>query len=149
MTVRIIDKGYKEYIKKMKALGRKPVGVEVGVIGESGSYQDGVSVIQVALWAEYGIGQPQRSWLRGWVKKHDKDIKSAMKQTAFELGFGVSPRVALGQLGVAMAASMKMNIRSGIPPANSPVTIARKGSSTPLINTGQFIGSIAHKNVGV
>lgn len=52
---------------------------------------------------------------------------------------------ALGVVGLKMANDMKAKIRAGIPPALSPKTIARKGSSKPLIDSGQLINSIKHK----
>ena len=44
---------------------------------------------------------------------------------------------ALGELGAMGAARVKMEIRDGDFEPNAPSTIARKGSSHPLIDTGQ------------
>ena len=48
----------------------------------------------------------------------------------------------LNTLGAKAAADVKNTIRQGIPPPNSPETIRRKGSSRPLIDTGQLINAI-------
>jgi hypothetical protein len=40
---------------------------------------------------------------------------------------------------------IKQRIANGIAPPNSPYTIARKGSSKPLIDTGQLRNSITYQ----
>jgi phage gpG-like protein len=51
----------------------------------------------------------------------------------------------LETVGVFLEAKMVEKISSGLQPALKPKTIARKGSSTPLIDTGELLGQIDHK----
>ena len=50
--------------------------------------------------------------------------------------------VALGRIGLKIRDEIKERIRSGIEPGLAEATKDRKGSSTPLIDTGQLISSI-------
>lgn len=54
---------------------------------------------------------------------------------------------ALMLLGEFSVSKMKRKIRNLKEPPNHPVTIARKGSSNPLIDTAQMINSITHTEV--
>jgi hypothetical protein len=50
--------------------------------------------------------------------------------------------VALDRLGAKVAALLQNRISAGIDPPNSAATIARKGSSKPLVDTGQLKAAI-------
>ena len=54
----------------------------------------------------------------------------------------------LEEAGEFLASKMAEEIQSGIPPALSPATVKAKGSSTPLIDTGEMMGDITHKMNG-
>ena len=49
-------------------------------------------------------------------------------------------------VGEFLAGKMKEKIMSRIPPPNAPSTIAAKGSSLPLVDTGEMMGAIDHKS---
>lgn len=51
--------------------------------------------------------------------------------------------------GEFLASKMVEEIQSGIPPALAQSTIDAKGSSTPLIDTGQMMGDITSKVTGI
>ena len=55
----------------------------------------------------------------------------------------------LDMLGMQAASDMRNLIRSGsgVPPPNAPATIARKGSSHTLVDTGQMINSVSNETV--
>lgn len=53
----------------------------------------------------------------------------------------------MGKIGERMVDAIKDSIRDGNWKANAPSTIARKGSSRPLIDTAQMINSVSHKVV--
>jgi hypothetical protein len=46
-------------------------------------------------------------------------------------------------IGMRVVGDIQDRISDGIPPPNSPITIARKGSSKPLIDSGQLRQSIS------
>lgn len=154
MAVRVVDRGANQVLREIG--GRRAPGViDVGVLGsKAGAAKRGqraITVADVAEWAEFGIGQPQRSWLRGWIDAHEDLIQ---RQIAAEMQAVISARrtrsQAIKRLGVWIQGEIQLNIANhpanGFPP-NAPSTIARKGSSTPLIDTGQLRASISHRIV--
>jgi hypothetical protein len=63
----------------------------------------------------------------------------------------MSAKVALDRLGIQAQNIIKQSFRKNDWKPLNPKTIKRKGSSTPLIDTGQLIGSISYivENEGV
>lgn len=59
----------------------------------------------------------------------------------------VSVRAALFLLGEWMTTKIKRKIRDINTPPNAPLTIKKKKSSNPLIDTGQMINSVTHTEV--
>lgn len=108
-----------------------------------------VTVGQIAVWNEYGTqNMPARSFARNWAILH-KDMFAKQLAAAARtviLG-GTDERVALGNLGVRYSKSMQQRIKDGIPPPNSPVTLARKDGETPLIDTSTLLDAITFKIV--
>lgn len=151
MTVRTRDNGAKKLLKL--AEGRGNPSVDVGVLGaEAGREQpaeegqEPITVGQVAEWAEYGLGQPERSWLRAWIEEHQAEIAAMMRA---ELGTVMAGAQSLEQaharLGAWIVGQIQLRIAAGIAPPNAESTIERKGSSTPLIDKGQLRSSITSR----
>ena len=61
------------------------------------------------------------------------------------LGIHLKVGVALARLGIQAADDIRSEITSLSLPANSPVTIAIKGSSNPLIDTGEMRAAVTHQ----
>ena len=123
---------------------------EVGVIGSKASAPEGgaqdVTVADVARWAELGIGQPMRSWLGGWVDEHAAELDATMSAELRAIIRGErSPEQASARVGAWIVGSIQERIARGIEPPNAESTIARKGSSTPLIDKGQLRSSITSR----
>lgn len=146
MTVRVKDSGARALIKNLQGQAH----VVVGVLGAGAQHQDseGVTVGDIAAWAEFGLGQPKRSWLRDWIDTAGDEIQ---RRTSEELKAVIAGRrtrdQALARLGVWAVGRIQARIAAGIAPENAPSTIAAKGSSTPLIDKGQFRSSITSKVV--
>lgn len=146
MTVRVVDNG----ANKVLRLGRRKVAVRVGVLGsKAGAKKGDVTVAQVAEWAEFGIGQPERSWLRGWIDAHESEIQARIDKEYSEVIRGKrSEDQALNRIGLWLQGQIQLNIAdfpgNGFEP-NADSTIERKGSSTPLIDTGQLRSSISYE----
>ena len=150
MTVRVKDSGARRVLRDAKAL-QSGAHVIVGIIGEDADKPEGdkgVTVGDVAAWAEFGLGQPRRSWLRDWIDAADPEIRRRTSAEIAAVLAGTRTRdQALARLGVWAVGEIQKRIAAGIAPENAPSTIARKGSSTPLIDKGQFRGSITSKVV--
>jgi hypothetical protein len=123
--------------------------VLVGVQGEEASAvhrgNQPQTMAEIANEHEFGLGVPERSWLRAWVDENQPMIQNDLRRAAMRILEGrLTIQQAADLLGTKYVASIQMRIANGIAPANAPATIERKGSSTPLIDTGQFRSSITY-----
>lgn len=110
------------------------------------SQQPTHTVLEIATMHEFGLAHiPERSFLRAWFDSQLEKNKSAMKSAATRILKGQwSAPEAMKKLGVYFQGQIQKRIAAGIPPANAPRTIANKGSSTPLIDTGQLRSSVTY-----
>lgn len=122
----------------------------VGVHAEEGSAtaKGGKTVAEIATINEFGLGVPARPAISSWA-----DGKTdAVQILRDEMAKGLKARRPIGQsldrVAQAWAGEVQAKISAGVPPPNAPATIKRKGSSTPLINTGQFRSSIRGRVTG-
>lgn len=126
--------------------GRVKVGIQTG---DGSVDRDGITMAELAMVHEFGSRDghiPQRSFLRSTVDENERRYVAAMKKELAKIPSGkATVRGALRQTGERMRSDVIDKIRRGIPPPNAPSTIARKGSSTPLIDTGQLLQSITVK----
>ena len=144
-SVRQVDRGAAALRARLAA---KAQAVEVGVIGDKSTLPEGegVTVADVALWAEYGLGQPQRSWLRDWIEENQAALATNMRAEVAAIKAGARTKdQALARLGLWIQGAIQERIANGIEPPNADSTIQRKGSSKPLIDTGQLRSSISHR----
>lgn len=154
MTVKVkINRKLSRKLYGRRGRGREP-SVDVGVIGTKAQRRkDGspeITVADVATWAELGLGQPQRSWLRGYIDANDNEIQKVIKRELRKVQQDKqSLRKAMDRIGVWLVGEIQERISNGIAPANAPSTIEKKGSSTPLIDTGQFRSSITSRSNNV
>jgi hypothetical protein len=152
----VIDKdmGWNDLAAKLKDMIGDPhvlVGVQGGeadATHEGGDDKEPVTNADVASWNEFGTPTiPARSFIRATVDIYEQKLQ----QRAVLLGRGVlfeafTPNQALGLLGEEARGLMIERINAHIDPPNAPSTIARKGSSTPLIaHTGALKNSITLK----
>lgn len=89
---------------------------------------------------------PERSFLR---TGHDENTDRIIQQTERALGQVVAGQMSIDDMldlyGQQMATAIKTYIRDLSNPANHPYTIEQKGSSNPLVDTGNMIESISWK----
>lgn len=107
---------------------------------------EGMTVGDIATIHEFGApaaGIPARSFVRGWYDEQFTEIASVLKQEIGAAMKGTRPMgVAFERAALRLEGSIKGRIRRHIPPPLAPATVKRKGSSTPLIDTGQLIQAI-------
>lgn len=95
---------------------------------------------------------PERSFIRSTFDENVDDWVEYLVDQVIDLGMGesgVTARKIMESLGNRIQRSIVQKIRSIKSPANSPVTIARKGSSSPLEDTGHLIDAVRYKVVNV
>jgi hypothetical protein len=131
---------------------QKAASMEVAVgfpAGKAQAYPDGESVIDVAARNCFGIGVPQRDFM----ELAKPDIAEKAKPIIREMGrIAVKPNPGIGEVTavqalqeaagqVAQTAIQKAIIDLDTPP-NAPATIAAKGSSNPLVDTGHLKNAV-------
>lgn len=148
--VRIVDNGYNKFMREVSAFDGKTLSVGIHEDVGADTHQDSeLTVADIMSIHELGLGNaPERSWLRGWVDEKTREIRRELKaasRRALDPKLPHTPRGELNRLGLAFVASIKERISKGIAPPNTQATINQKGSSTPLVDSGQSISSIQHK----
>lgn len=135
-------------LRKLKADFEKNNSVLVGVPAGTGSYEDGAPIAVIAAVHEFGSADgkiPERSFLRVPLRQNMDDFKKVYR--------ALIPKVVRGEmtmfqlmstLGARAAAASQNAIQEGIAPRNADSTVARKGSSKPLIDEGILAGSITY-----
>lgn len=148
----VVDKGYNRIMSDLHKFTREE-GITIGIHEDKAKRdsEDGEAVetnnAYIGLVHEFGRGHnPERSFLRKPFDEHVGEITQKIANAAAAIMTGrLTPTGALNQIGLFGVSLSKEAIRKGIPPALQPQTVKRKGSSTPLIDTGQLINSIRHK----
>lgn len=101
--------------------------------------ENGTDVAEVAIRNEFGDDNvPARPFMSQTVLNHDAEITKLVGK-AVQLD---SATAILSLIGDGVAQLMRDEIDSGDFAPNSPVTIARKGSDKPLIDTGTMRESV-------
>ena len=120
--------------------------VNVGV-PEGKREADGTPVAMIAAVHEFGSpsqGIPERPFLRVAVQRHRLEYIRLNRINLVKMLRGqMTADQALGQLGEMAKGDVQTEIRNGDFAPLKPATIRRKGSSKPLIDTGQMVQSIA------
>lgn len=157
------DHGADAFMERLRALKASTARVRVGVLadaakdpakdknGKAGKPPK-YTLLEVAAVHEFGAPAaniPQRSFIRAPIDAHAEDIK---RLQGVLLGHVVEGKItvaaALDMLGAKIASYCQEAIDDGIEPALADETVRRKGSSKPLVNTGQLKSAITWKVEG-
>lgn len=137
----------RETVKRVAEL-EGPTKVEVGFPSGSigGKRPVDAAVIAVAMFNEFGTRTiPERPFIRNTIRSHRDEYIEAMAEGAAAVVRGESDiEDALSKLGLKAAGDIQRAM-PGTPPPNKPSTVAKKGSSKTLIDTGRLRQSITWK----
>lgn len=106
----------------------------------------GKDSFEVMFWLTRKVHIPERAFLRNGYDDHISDIRDHVD--------AMLPNVLLGrmkvttlckELGLELSGAIKDNARDLSDPPNSWATVETKGSSNPLVDTGDMIGSITYE----
>lgn len=142
------DLGWKAIKKEMGLLDR--VTVTVGIHADAGA-EEGTLIAQYAAYNEYGAENvPERSFLRSTFDDKLPGL-NRLKAKLIKLVSGGKLRAkkAADLIGLQHASDVQDKIVDLRDPPNSPVTIAMKGSSNPLIDQGYMKNAVRHEVVGI
>jgi len=129
---------YAKILANAAAISNKPF-VKVGILegkadqakeisGDSPNAQPtGLTLVEVATFHEFGTSRtPERSFLRATIDANKSELQTET--------LNIFKKVSSGSI----------DAMRGLKPDLDPKTIDRKGSSKPLIDTGQLVNSIQH-----
>lgn len=143
MAVKVKDRltaDGKKLEKTMEGLNR--LEVRIGIQQGAGSH-DGVDLVDIAMFNELGtVHIPSRPFLRDSVDAHANEINDFLQSVGQYIARGGSAETALKKIGVFQKGLVQEEIIKGDFVPNSEATIKRKGSDTPLVDTGKMRRSI-------
>lgn len=122
-------------------------GPEAGAVVHDDTALSNVELGVIHEFGAPGAGIPERSFIRSTFDAKVGEWTRLMVDVAEKI-YDTPPAVPLRLLditGQKVRADIINAINQGIPPALQQATIDAKGSSKPLIDTGQLKGSITHK----
>lgn len=128
-------------IQRLFARNELRVGVFGGATKPEGEGEKSIPLPYLGAIHELGLGVPQRSFLRAYVDGNRATINEATLRLIKSRG---ADPVVLELLGQFIVGEIQKRMAVGIPPPNAPSTIARKGSSTPLIHHGQLRAAVSY-----
>lgn len=150
IAIRTRDTGLSKFLKRLTS-----PEITVGVHSADGSeMQDDsdLTVAEIAAIHEFGLGVPERSWLRDFVDENREKLSDMLATTAKLIAEGKYPAdVAMNRFGLAVVGMVKKRIVAGIDPPLTDETKREKErvtggpKDTPLIRFGQFISAVAHE----
>ena len=147
VKITVVDHGYKVLMESVAGLS-EPTSIAVGVLERDAQTEDGaVTVLDVGTWNEFGtVGIPSRSFIRDWVDGNRKRAQGILKKLLQRVIAGeLTEDASLEQFGAWAKGEIQARIARGVPPPNAASTVKRKGSSTPLIDTGILRSSIDYE----
>lgn len=130
-----------EQIKKnINTLSKKKVvvGFPKGKLN-SPHYDNGSSIIDVAIRNNFGFGVPRRDFMTPASKRWQKRCNEIAQEMGEDLTMGkINADAFLNMLGEVGKEIISEEIVKLDTPPNSPYTIMMKGSSNPLVDTGDM-----------
>jgi phage gpG-like protein len=142
------DKREQRRLEKLLKEVQKNPHVAVGVLQDEPHDED-FSMVDLAMIHEYGSSNrkiPERSFIRSTCDTKRKKHLGLIGKFHWQIILGrITAKQALTQLGEVVSKDIVQTINNGIEPELKEVTIKRKGSSKPLIDTGRLKGSITHE----
>jgi hypothetical protein len=148
-TFKDVDNGYRQLVKTVFGFA-KPV-VTIGIHEKEGSttYPNGKTLLDIASINEFGSDDghvPMRSFVRAWFDNAEPELRKEIASLMEGVLDGTFTKdQILDAIGLSAVGKMQANISQGVPPPNAPSTIQKKGSSTPLIDTGLLRSSITYE----
>lgn len=148
MTSRVVRKTYIKIPNKIAGPRQVKVGFPSG--------QASADNVAKAIYNEFGTRGgasgggwggpiPERPFMRNAARANEGKYTAAMAASAEQIVKDANTGPTLQKLGILAQGDIQAEITSLSSPPNSPVTIARKGSSKPLIDTGEMRQAVTFK----
>jgi len=135
-----IDRGYREALRQIDFVKRNKPYVKIGIQSDAGNHPESedITVADIATFNEFGtINIPPRPFIRDTMDEERAGLLKHTRELYYQMAAGkMTTARALSILGKKITSLIKKKITTLREPPNAPSTIARKGSSNPLIDTG-------------
>jgi hypothetical protein len=145
-VVKVQDNGFTKRMRAMASLDGK-VKAKAGVFGAKGAedHDSQFSNAQMAAIHEFGLGVPERPFLRTWVDENKPEILAQLRAVAREVVEG-KKTIYEGMEDFGQWAEQQLGayLEAGIPFPLAESTIRRKGHDTPLIDTQTLLRALTH-----
>ena len=117
--------------------------VRVGFQAGKATEEDGTDICDIAAFNELGTEHiPARPFIRDSVDDNESEIKTFLMGMKREIVSGGTAESVLKKIGVFQKDLIQEKITNGSFAPNAASTIAKKGSSHPLIDTGRMRQSV-------
>lgn len=139
-SVRIIRRKSKRKTDSIRGKSRVKVGYPAAKVTPG--------VISRAIWNHYGTsrGIPPRPWLHLAMVKNRAEYSHLFKSLGARIITGsMSIETAVRTIGIKAQGDVQKSLIALRLPPNAPSTIRKKGSSNPLIDTGEMNQSTTHQ----
>jgi hypothetical protein len=152
-NVRDIDRGFAAMLRRLTRAAQEhelTVGIHEVEGSEPKKESDGetgpATLAEIASYHEFGLGVPRRSFIADWADENKARHEEQLRKMAQAIVAGKvdSPETGLARLGALYVGEVQRRIAQGIDPPLAESTIKRKGSSKPLIDTGQLRTAITY-----
>lgn len=132
----------RQLLQQQQRAPQEARGVAVGFFATA-RYPDGTPVTNVAAWNEWGTNAssqrpfdiPERPFMRPTVRAERDAVREMLRARVDSRTMTVTTLDA-SAIGAYMQGRIQLAITRLQSPPNAPSTIARKGSSSPLLDTG-------------
>lgn len=117
-----------------------------GANDQGADWANGKPVAMVAAIQNYGApsrGIPPRPFFSNMVKEKSAEWPKAIAQNLRETGYDVP--LTLERVGQGVAGQLRQSIVDTNSPPLSPKTVARKGFSKPLVDSGHMLNSVDYE----
>lgn len=119
----------------------RPAVLRVGFL-ENSTYPDGTPTALVAAVQEFGGGDvPARPYFRPMVAEKSPRWGDAIGKLLVANGYDAVKALSLA--GEGIKGQLQASIKAVTSPPLKPATVARKGFSKPLVDTGHMLNSVA------
>lgn len=132
----------KKFLKELRKL--ESLEVQVGFQAGEATYDDtGADVAEIAAYNEFGSsGTPARPFMKQSFENHESELQKACDAANQTIAKGGTAEQALNKIGVFCKGLVQQEIVDGGFAPNAESTIAKKGSATPLVDTGLMRQSV-------
>lgn len=147
------DKEWRRILGDVRELAQ--MRVQIGILASKGGNEphdeeSELTMIEILAIHEFGspaANIPERAPIRTtFVRKQDELVEICAKASTAVMG-GMKPRRALEIVGIWGSTEVKKTITADahLEPPLKPATVAKKGSSRPLVDTGRLVNAITYE----